>query len=216
MTLTALSSINEFSTLPVLTRMEFYENSKRSLLVDTCGIRTPLTHCKCDVLADYTTWPKFCIGGRIRTCGPMFPKHRSIAICNTPIFILWKKSESNWVSNIHVDQQITLISPICRGGETRTHDLMLPKHAYYQLYYTPKNPNMSNNVYCCSRRIRTFSVQYRTPDPKSGGISSYPMEQCVIGVGFEPTREDLITFPQIDSNLLVYQFQHPINLKELF
>ena len=33
------------------------------------------------------------------------------------------------------------------------------------------------------------STSVKTPDPRSGGIASYPTEQCVIGVGFEPTRE---------------------------
>ena len=45
--------------------------------------------------------------------------------------------------------------PVGRDGGTRTHDLVLPKHAYYQLYYTPiinismnkKNPTLSNGVF---------------------------------------------------------------------
>ena len=63
---------------------------------------------------------------RIRTCEHVLPRHARIANCGTPC--------------------------CSRGGGTRTHDLVLPKHAYYQLYYTPnfkeqKNPTLSNGVH---------------------------------------------------------------------
>lgn len=31
-----------------------------------------------------------------------------------------------------------VLTPYCRGGRTRTDDLLVPNQAYYQLYYTPK------------------------------------------------------------------------------
>ena len=62
--------------------------------------------------------------------------------------LIWSKNKKTTKSMI-CGLSFGFGSQFCRGGRTRTDDLLVPNQAYYQLYYTPINLLIP---FCCAER----------------------------------------------------------------